>query len=153
MKTIILMLILAFTAFAQCEDKQKFSKLSPDKKAEVWKAHFADVLAGDKLTDIQRNVIYKAVKLSNSVYVKQDKEAITSLTNDINSAFTKAEARRVFEQPYWTDPIIAIDCDCNPTRSWCDHCDTGSGCATTDGGCGVFWLYICSGTCKDGATN
>lgn len=133
-------------------------------RAEVWRGWFAYVLATRTLTGPQ---IDELIRLSEFLDTQNVSE-LDGLAREIEPLFDKQLAREIFGSvgPYSAvgrfckasasgpaAKAMAGDCVCavgHYNYSCNDSCSGGGGCVTTDGGCGVLWLFNCTGGCQIG---
>jgi len=155
-KTVFAMNVLA--------DKKRFvTGLSVAQKAAIWRTHFAYILATKDLTDVQLEFLNRLSAEMDAPNLDKIKklgdESVHFFNKDVGTALfatigpytsigtlckntvTKSE---VAPLDGGGDCVCAID---HYNWSCTDTCGGAGTCNVVDG-CGVLWMYSCSGSCK-----
>jgi hypothetical protein len=155
----------AFKMPVLADKRLYFVSLDKQGRADAWRGWFAYEIATGRVTEADK--IDELIKLSDYLD-RQDLIELDGIVRELELIFPdKAQAREVFGSigPYKAVGVFckggsgpsakafAGDCVCSVGHynySCNDSCSGGAGCNTTDGGCSIFWLRNCDGSCSVG---
>ena len=159
------------------ERKASFRNASSSQKSLLWRTHLSLFLVKrPDLNDRQKHIILAAMSLatpehfelrpSTSLWKTKVREPLSSLENQISSAFSLEDGAKIFatlsdnlecgsQSATNTDESPSMEfqqsaCTCSTTSDYCPiwaYCRPGN-CGTTQSGCGTLWSYPCNGVCR-----
>lgn len=141
MKILILILLCAFSAYAQCK------ALPDDEKKALFDAHLIEQGAKNWTRAQHKLIEYGRTKILPTVYTDPNDKQIMRWWKRVRENFSAQEAREIFEQPIVT---LISDCTCSTTWTFCsgdNDCIATSTC-TKIINCGPFWAFQCNGKCQ-----
>jgi hypothetical protein len=160
------------------EKKRAFLALGHEERVNVWRDHFAHVIATEDLNADQREFLFRSLEAleAGGLTDELDGEAKLLFDRDLgrrvfNLGPFDCQAKNItreirektlkrgsgfnfasFSSPVTRHSSLLADCDCRQTgTNWgCDGaCDASNSCVKTREGCSIFYLYPCDGKCTD----
>ena len=145
MKTLILILLCAFSAYSQCK------ALPDEEKKAMFDAHLIEEGAKNWNKTQHRLIEYGRTKILPTVYTEPDAKQIDRWWKQVRENFSAKEAREIFEQPGTVStPNSLNDCSCSTTWTFCsgdNECIASSTCSKVIN-CGPFYAFQCNGKCQ-----
>jgi hypothetical protein len=160
------------------EKKRAFLALGHEERVNVWRDHFAHVLATEDLDADQREFLFRSLEALEAGELTDELDAEAKLLFDrelgrrvFNLGPFDCQAKNItreirettlkrgsgfafasFSSPVTRHSSPIADCNCGQTSTnWgCDgSCDASNSCRKTPDGCSIFYMYPCDGKCSD----